>query len=191
MTYSFQVGKLIFTQSGSKPNKKNVTTFLEGTLPLIEQQGYQAHVIGKVLSNAADTVDFDMALTGKITNYDKLEQLFYDLYSYGYNTAKIILDLSWKSSLNRFRLDANGILQQQPVEFITIKYFRLITDTIDRVNEYTSPKYKPVSEWLVMGNYINQPMPTKLNQIEEIKKYGDFQHVDAREFLQNIDKYLT
>ena len=191
MTYSYQVGKIVFTQGGYRPNKKNVTTFLEGVLPIIEKEGYQAYIIGNVLSNAKNTVDFDMALTGKITDYNKLEQLFYDLYSYGYLTAKIILDLKWLADINVVKLDSAGEIQFNHVDYIMIKYFRLITNDIDRVDQRTSAKFTPVTEWLVMGNQKNNAPLTKLNQIEEVKKYGSFLHVPAREFLQDIDKYLT
>jgi len=191
MTYSFQVGKIVFTQGGYRPNKKNVTTFLEGVLPIIEKEGYQAYIIGRVLSNAKNTIDFDMALTGKITDYNKLEQLFYDLYSYGYLTAKIILDLKWLADINVVELDSAGQIQFNDVDYVMIKYFRLITDDIYRVDQVTSKKHTPVTEWLVMRNQKDNPPLAKPHQIEEVKKYGSFLHVPAREFLQDIDKYLT
>ena len=188
--FEYTVGKIKFTKRGYKPSKDNVKIFLEGVLPMIEQQGYQANILGRVLYDWTKTNDFDLALTGTITDYDKLEQLFFDLYSYSYNTAGIMLDLKWISDTNTCELDSNFEPVHRDVDEIIIRYFHLLTDTINRTNEYLPPSWTKVSEWLVKGNCQNNRPLVKLHHIEHVKQHGGFQSVTAREFLQNIDQYF-
>ena len=157
---------------------------------MIEQEGYQANVLGRTLYDAKNTVDFDLALTGTITDYDKLEQLFFDLYSYGYLEARIILDLKWLSDLRICELNNNGEPVFRNVDKIIIRYCRLLTDKVDRINEYGYPKWTGVSEWLVKSNYKDTEPLSKPHQIAHVKQHGGFQSVIAGEFLKNIDLYL-
>lgn len=188
--FEYTVGKVKFTQGGQKPSKHNVKTFLEGVMPMIEQEGYQANVLGRTLYDAKNTVDFDLALTGTITDYDKLEQLFFDLYSYGYHSAKIILDLKWLSDLHTCELNSNKDPVHRDVDQIIIRYFCLLTDKVHRINEYGYPDWTRVSEWLVKSNYKDAGPLRKPHQIAHVKQHGGFKSVTAGEFLKNIDLYL-
>jgi hypothetical protein len=188
--FEYTVGKVKFTQGGQAPSKNNVKTFLEGALPMIERQGYQANVWGRTLYDAKNTVDFDLALTGTITDYNALEQLFYDLFSYGYLEARIILDLKWLSDMRICELNSNGEPVFQNVDKIIIRYCRLLTDKVNRKDEYVYPKWTRVSEWLVKSNYKDSEPLSKPHQIAHVKQHGRFQSVPAREFLKNIDLYL-
>jgi len=188
--FKFTVGKLIFNQRGHKPSKHNVTKFLEGALPMIEQQGYQANVWGRVLNDAKSTLDFDLALTGSISDYNALEQLFFDLYSYGYNVAGIVLDLKWLSDMNICELDHNLEPVYRNVDKIIIRHFHLVSDKTNRIDEFLPPTWIPVSEWLVRGNCQDSRTLKKSHHVEHVKQHGGFQSVAAREFLQNIDLYL-
>lgn len=189
--YRYTVGKRTFYQRGRTPNKNNVSLFLNGVLPLIESQGYTAHVVGRVLYDAANTIDLDIMLTGDIKDYKKLDELFHELYSYGFDTAEVILDLKWVSDVDTIGLDINGDPKHKNVDFVVIRHFKLISDTDNWEIEHISPDYTDVSDWLVRGNFLNYKPLTKSYQIESVKRHGRFKSVEAREFLKNIDNYLT
>ena len=189
--YQYTVGKKTFYRRGRTPNKNNVSIFLDGVLPFIENEGYRAYVVGRVLHDPSNTIDLDIMLTGDIQNYKKLDNLFHELYSYGFDTAEVILDLKWVSHIDTIGVDIDGNIYHNNVDFVIIRYFHLISDSESWEIEHKLPNYTNVSDWLVRGNFRNYKPLTKTHQIDFVKQHGHFKSLEAREFLKNIDIYLT
>jgi len=193
-TYSFCVGNRVYTKQAKRPYRKNITAFLDLALPLIAAENYTAIVVGRVLYDIKKTSDFDFWLQGHVGDYNKLEQLLLTLYDIAYNQTNLILDIKWSSvPCSIYYHPLNG-LTNPDAENISISYYKLNNPNgrsweIDR---RTNPKYTPITEWLVKGNFKNTPPEKyKPHQIEYVKKYGKLRFVPVEEFLQNLDYYLA
>jgi hypothetical protein len=191
MVWNFQIGNRTYNKSAQRPNRKNVTEFLTRALPLINAEKYKAMVVGRVVYDAENANDFDLSLEGSITNYSKLENLFFNLYDIGYRQADLTVDIKWCEPNYGVYMDPVKGMMVNETKVVTVSYYNLKTKTgsgwvIDRRNQ---PEYKEVSEWLVEST-VTAVGKMKPHQIKFVEQNGFQKKVPAEDFIKNLDSYL-
>ena len=192
----YTLGNLEIKNEGNKPDKNNVRAFLDYAIGKVEDIELDAIVWGKTLTNWKEAKDFDFTLTGKIINYNKLENLFFDLNNYAFNVINLKLDLQWISNTNIVKINENNKIVFNDVEYIVFGYwsknniiFRYFAHNITVNDNF----YTPVSQWLVKSNFnklTSKPWLNKPHQEKQIKENGKFLSVSAKDFLIAIDDYF-
>jgi hypothetical protein len=189
-----KVGNLKINNEGNSPNKENVKIFLHYAIEKVENIGLSSFVWGRVLTDWKLSKDFDYVVTGNISDYDKLENLFFDLYDYAYNKINLKLDFQWLSNLNIVEINDMSEINYKDVDYIIEKYFeRKINDRISFFNSSNNEIYTSVSKWLVKSNKNKNKIKSwerKQHQEESIRKHNGYLNVPALEFLTNIDDYF-
>jgi hypothetical protein len=194
------LGDLEIKNKGDKPTKYIVKNFLDYSLEKIKAINLEAHVHGSVLTDWKSANDFDFRLTGKITDYDQLENLLFDLNDYAFNKINLKLDLKWSSDTDIVKIDENNEIVFNDVEYIMFGYRLRVINNKKSLFDYSIHNkvvnhefYKPVSRWLIKSNYNKLTIRSwlnKSNQEEEIRKHGKFLFIPARTFLTSIDEYF-
>jgi hypothetical protein len=191
MVWNFQIGNRIYNKSAQRPNRKNITEFLTRGLPLINAEKYKAMVVGRVVYDAENANDFDLSLEGSITDYSKLENLFFNLYDIGYKQADLTVDIKWCEPNYGVYMDPVIGMTVNESKVVTVSYYNLKTKTgsgwvIDRRNQ---SEYKKVSEWLVEST-VTVVGKMKPHQIKFVEQHGFQKKVPAEDFIKNLDSYL-
>jgi hypothetical protein len=190
-----QIGNLKIENQGNPPNIFNVKNFLEYSIEKVEAIGLNSFIWGRVLTDWKITKDFDYVLNGNISDYDKLEKVFFDLCDYAYNKVNLKLDLKWLSSLDIVKIDNENEINFNDVDFIIERCRKKkIEEKILTLNYNINTI--PVSKWLVKSNYkfstknSTIPWTNKPHHIEHVKKHNGFLNVPAKDFLMSIDDYF-
>jgi hypothetical protein len=191
ISWNFQIGNRIYNKPAQRPNHKNITEFLTKALPLIHAEKYKAMIVGRVVYDAEHANDFDLSLKGSITNYVRLENLFFNLYDIGYKQADLKVDIKWCEPNYGVYMDPVQGMMVSESKVVTMSYYNLKTKTgsgwvTDRRN---SPQYKQVSEWLVEFT-VNTVGAMKPHQIEYVRQHGFQKEVLAEDFMKNLDDYI-
>jgi hypothetical protein len=191
MAWNLQIGNRTYNKPAQRPNHKNVTEFLTRALPLINAEKYKAMVVGRVVYDAEKANDFDLSLEGSITDYRKLENLFFNLYDIGYKQADLKVDIKWCEPNYGVYMDPVQGMMVNETKVVTVSYYNFKTKTgsgwiIDRRNQ---PVYKEVSEWLVEST-VTAVGKMKPHQIEFVRQHGFQKKVPAEDFMKNLDSYL-
>ena len=197
-----KIGNLDIVNGGNPPIKENVRLFLYRAIEKSEAIGLNLFVTGRVITDWKITYDFDVTLVGEVKDYDKLEELFFDLYDYAFNKINLNIDLRWTSELAIVELDDAGEIKFKNVDFIIFGYWekQYSNRETPSVFDYSMHNqilgkgiFLPVSKWLAKSNYLKKDLKYALSkpyQIEQIKTYNRFLSVPALEFLMNIDEYF-
>jgi hypothetical protein len=197
-----KIGNLDIVNGGNPPTKENVRLFLYRAIEKSEAIGLNLFVTGRVITDWKITYDFDITLIGEVKDYDKLEELFFDLYDYAFNKLNLNIDLRWTSELDNVELNDEKEIQFKNVDYIIFGYWekQYSNKETSSIFDYSIHNqilrkgiFIPVSKWLVKSNYLKKELKYALwkpHQIEQIKTYSRFLSVPALEFLMNIDEYF-
>jgi hypothetical protein len=189
MSFFYQAGKVICNKPWQNPSPKNIKMFIDGMQTQLHTEELTAWVCGSCAYKEYQTNDFDIWFTGKVTDYQSLEDIFHIMYDYALNVCLLKIDLKWVNC------DINNTVSLKNGQW-TITSFKQIhlTPTIkkgsnkDFNNDYSiKPYYSRITNHLVESNFSqNRQINKKL--LSRLEKDGNLRFIKIDDFLLSIDK---